>query len=40
LNQLRRLIPGYQLKVLRDHVRLEPVWIALKKNGESVLLIP
>ncbi|SFF78475.1 Two-component signal transduction system YycFG, regulatory protein YycH [Planifilum fulgidum] len=40
LNQLRRLIPGYQVKMLKDHVRLSPVWIALKKNGESILLNP
>jgi len=40
LNQLRRLIPGYQVKMLKDHIRLSPVWIALKKNGESILLNP
>ena len=40
LKQLRALFPGYQVEELRGHVRLEPVWIALKKNGENVILNP
>lgn len=40
LKQLRALFPGYQAKQLKDHVRLDPVWIALKKNGETVILNP
>jgi len=40
LNHLRCLFPGYQVVEKRDHVDLEPVWIALKKNGEYVILNP
>lgn len=40
LKQLHRLFPGYQVEVSKDQVRLNPVWIALTKSGESVILNP